>query len=86
MVGAIYYSIAAALALFLLSNIWIRPLSPAAVENVRGLLQKKDLKHLPLMGSSMGGDGAMLLGALLKADQIIVFSPQANLTSLFLKE
>ncbi|MCJ2126388.1 esterase family protein [Methylobacterium sp. J-077] len=48
-------------------------------------MESHDINRLLIMGNSMGGHGAILLGTILKAEQIIAFSPQIDLSIDFLE-
>jgi hypothetical protein len=47
---------------------------------IRGFIDKANVEQFAIMGLSMGGYGAIMLGALLGADEVITFSPQTSLT------
>lgn len=44
-------------------------------------IKKANVEQFAIMGLSMGGYGAIMLGALLGADEVFVFSPQTYLTN-----
>lgn len=52
----------------------------ALVEFMKNYIEKANIEQFAIMGLSMGGYGAILLGALLGADEVIAFSPQTYLT------
>jgi hypothetical protein len=53
----------------------------ASAEFVREFAQGQ---HVTITGSSMGGFGALLYGALIQADEVVAFAPQTNLTEAWM--
>lgn len=56
------------------------------VANIRSLMEEWGATRIMCLGSSMGGYGALLLGALLRADLIVAISPQVNITAEWMEE
>lgn len=58
----------------------------ALAEFLREKIKEADVDQFAIMGLSMGGYGAIMLGALLEADEVIAFSPQTRLTDFRYKK
>ncbi len=52
---------------------------------VRKQVAKSEAKHVTILGSSMGGYGAIVIGAMLDLDCVVAFSPQTMKTKLYPK-
>ena len=53
----------------------------ALAEFLKEKIIEANVKKVAMMGLSMGGYGAIILGTLLNVDEVIAFSPQTYLTS-----
>lgn len=53
--------------------------------NIRSFIRANAIERVITLGSSMGGHGALLLGAHLNADHAVTFAPQVNMHSEWLQ-